>query len=142
MTTTITPASELPYQAGAHFGEGSDTAITVAAASNSVIREIDIILGASTLFFQVKNVHASVAFDEFVIQRRTLAAGAWETIANAAGDYSSPQVPILEVQGAPVTLAAAASVFIRMDVEATDAVRILASGNAAASTADLFYGIQ
>ncbi len=142
MTTTITPATALPKQGEAHFGEGVDTAITVTAATNSVIREIDIILGASRLYFEVKNVHASVAFDEFTIQRRTMGSGAWETIANAAGDYSSPQVPILEVQGAPVTLAAAATVFIRMDVEATDAVRILASGNAAESTADLFYGIM
>jgi hypothetical protein len=139
---TTTPASQLPSPDDPHYGEGTETGIAIAAAASQTLKTIDIILGGTHLFFQVKNSHASVAFDEFTIQRRPQASAAWETVASIAGDYSSPQLPILEVQGAPVTLAAAASTYIRMEVEATDAVRILASGNAAATTADIHWSIQ
>lgn len=139
---TTTPTTSLPKEGDPHFGEGTFTGITVTEAVDSVIQTIDIILGADHISFEVKNSHASVAFDQFEIQRRPHASASWESIASAAGDYSSPQVPILEVQGAPVTLAAAASTFIRVEVEATDAIRILASGNAAATTADIHWSIQ
>ena len=142
MTTTIVPATQLPKPGDAHFGEGTETGIAIAAAADQTLKEIDVILGGTHLSFEVKNSHASVAFDVFKIQTRPQASASWQTLASIAGDYSSPQVPILEVQGAPVTLAAAASVFIRMEVEATDAVRILASGNAAATTADIHWSIQ
>lgn len=139
---TTTPATQLPSPGDPHYGDGTVTGIAIAAAADQEIKDINIILGAAHLSFEVKNSHASVAFDAFTIQRRPQGSASWETIASIAGDYSTPQLPILEVQGEPVTLAAAASVFIRMEVEATDRVRIAASGNAAATTADIHWSIQ
>ena len=123
---------------------GYFTGKTITAAANFVLWEKTIRPGNTHLYFQVTNTHAtSVAFDEFTIQRRVKSsASAWETLASIAADYTSPQVPLLEVQGAPVTLAQNASVHIRMSVEATDAIRILASGNAAETTAALYYRFQ
>ncbi len=136
-------AEDLATSRGADFGQGTILAITVTAASDSIIRTIVIPRGATRLFFEVKNSHgSSVAFDQFTIKRRTHASGSFETIANASGDYTSPQIPILEVSADPTTLAQNAIVHIRMDVEATDAVRILASGNAAESTADIHWRLQ
>jgi hypothetical protein len=132
-----------PTSKGADYGEGSVTGKSIAAATEQELQTIIIPLGARRLFFQVKNSHAtSVAFDEFKVQRRPTVSAAWSTIASINTDYSSFASPFLEVQGAPVTLAQNASTFIRMDVEGTDAVRLLASGNAAVTTADLHYRIQ
>ena len=64
---------------------------------------------------------------------------AWETLADSASCYNpTPKLPIREVNGAPVTLAAAAVVNIRMEVDGTEGVRILASGDGA-TTATLNY---
>lgn len=128
---------------GADFGQETDTAISVTAAADSIVKTIAIPRGATRLSFEVKNSHGSaVAFDQFTVKRRFHPSGSFETIANASGDYTSPQVPILEVSADPTTLAQNAIVFIRMDVEATDAVQILASGNAAVSTADIHWRLQ
>jgi hypothetical protein len=132
-----------PTSRGADYGEGTITGKSIAAAANQELITLTIPRGATRFYFEVKNSHASaVSFDEFTIQRRAHPSGNWSTTASIAGDYSSPESPLLEVDGAPVTLAQNASAFIRMDVEATDAVRILASGNAAVTTADFHYGVQ
>ena len=47
MATSIIPAHLLPKPGDAHFGEGAVTAINVTAETNSVIKDIDIILGAN-----------------------------------------------------------------------------------------------
>lgn len=120
------------------FQTNSITLIAVTEATASVIKEILCPVGMRWLYFDVTNTGA-VAFDEFTIQRRAHDDSAWETIANAAGDYDSPQLPITEVQGAPVTLAAAATVYIRMQVNGTRGVHVLASGNGGATTATLNY---
>lgn len=136
-------AERLATSKGADFGGGTVTGISVTAAADSVVQLILIPFGATRLFFEVKNSHGSaVAFDQFTIKRRSDPAGSFETLANASGDYTSPQIPILEVSADPTALAQNAIVHIRMDVEATDAVQILASGNVAVSTADLHWRIQ
>lgn len=145
MSTDIEPATMLPLESDAHFGKGSITGIPVTEASDSEIAEIEIVLGARHLYFEVKNSHGSaVAFDEFTIQRRPHKNAAWEMLANEAGDYTDAgmQAPFLEVSGEPVTLAQNASTFIRMELQCTQAVRIAASGNGAASTADIHYRVQ
>lgn len=135
-------AEEKATSRGADFGQGSVTAITVTAAADSVVRALKVPRGATRLYFEVKNSHGATAFDQFTVKRRMHASGNYETLASIAGDYSSPQIPILTVQGAPVTLAAAASVHIEMDVTATDTVQILASGAAGASTAEIYWRLQ
>ena len=117
---------------------GNVTAIAVSAAADNVIRLLKVPVGASRLLFDVTNA-GSNAFDQFEVQRRSHEDAAWETLASVAGDYNpTPKLPILEVQGAPVTLAAAAVVNIRMEVDGTEGVRILASGDGA-TTATLNY---
>lgn len=129
-----------PTSRGGDYGFGNVTAITLAAGSDTTIKRIPIPPGATWLGVEIKNSHAtSVAFDTFIITRRFHASGNWETIANAAGDFTSPQSPIIEASASPVTLAQNALVYLRIQVEATESVRFQASGAAAESTAELRY---
>lgn len=116
---------------------GNITAIVVAAAADSIIRTLKVPIGMRELLFDVTNTGAN-AFDQFEVQRRAHSSAAWVTLADTAGNFSSPDLPILEVQGAPVTLAAAAVVNIRMEVAGTEGVRIVASGDGA-TTATFNY---
>lgn len=134
MATTVSGASN---EGG--IAQGQTTEIVVTAASNSVIKALKVPEGATWLGLQITNTHASVAFDEFKLQRRVHSLATYEEIANAAGDYSSPQSPIVEVQGAPVTLAAAAVCDIGMETHGAESINILASGNAAASEATISW---
>lgn len=133
---------ELATSRGADFGQGTESATTLSAAADNDILIVTIPRGATRLFFEIKNVGPGPSFDAFTIQRRPHGSADWETLASVAGDYSSPQLPILEVQGAPVTLANGAAAFIRMDVEGTDAVRLAGSAAPALATYDLHYRIQ
>ena len=119
----------------------SATGVEVLLASNSTLATIPVAPGSTHLFIQVTNSGAN-AFDAFILSRRCHVDGDWEIIANAAGDYTVPQSPILEVQGAPVTLAAAAIVYIRMEVQATDAVLVEASNGTANQTAAIYWSVE
>jgi hypothetical protein len=127
---------------GAHFGEGEITGMTLAFVPDWVLLTLDIPLGAKVVFIEVKNTGSTNVFDQFDIQRRVNKSGDWSTIATSAGDYSTPLSPLLEVQGAPVTLAAGKTAFIRMDVECTDAIQILASADTSGVFVDIHYRIQ
>ena len=94
------------------------------------------------MFVQVKNSHGATAFDAFNILRQAHTDGAWETIANAAGDYTTPQSPIIEASASPVTLAAAASVHLRIEVKGMWAIKFQASGNAGVSEAEVYATIR
>jgi hypothetical protein len=133
VTTQSGPSNEGP------FGQGQTPGIVITAAANSVVKTLKVPEGATWLGLQITNTHASVAFDQLDILRRTHTLATYETIANAAGDYSSPQSPILEVQGAPVTLAAAAVCDIGMETHGAESIKILASGAAAASEATISW---
>lgn len=117
---------------------GNTPDIVVTADADSVVGTLKVPIGMEILLFDVTNSGLN-AFDQFEVQRRSHAEAAWETIAVSAGDYLSPLLtPLLEVLGAPVTLAADAIVNIRMDVRATEGVRVLASGDGA-TTATFNY---
>lgn len=119
----------------------SATGVEVLVAGNSTLATIPIHPGATHLYFQVTNSGAN-AFDAFIVSRRCHADADYEILANVAADYTTPQSPILEVQGAPVTLAAAASVHIRMNVEATDAVLVQASNGTGNQTAAIYWSVE
>lgn len=118
------------------------TAIVVVAGAAEDIITFIIPAGCTHMFCQIKNTHGATAFDEFNILRRAHASGEWETIANAAGDYTTPQSPLIECSASPVTLASAASVYIRMEVEGMEAVKFQASGSAGASEAAIYATIR
>lgn len=69
--------------------------------------------------------------DGFSIDVRSGTGTTWTTIAGptTATDFSSPASPILRCAGAPVTLAAAATCWILMDVQGISMVRITASAD-------------
>ena len=119
----------------------SATGVEVLLAGNSTLATIPIHPGATHLYFQVTNSGAN-AFDAFIVSRRCHVDGDYEVIANAAGDFTAPQSPIIECQGAPVTLAAAATVHIRMTVEATDAVLVQASNGTGDQTAAIYWSVE
>jgi hypothetical protein len=118
-------------------------AITVGASTN-LVAEISIPAGAEVLSLAIKNAHASVAFDDFILTRKAQTDAAEETIADSDADYTATPLvsPLMECSGSPRSLAAAASVFLRMDVRATRQVMCYASGNGAASTATIHATIQ
>lgn len=117
---------------------GTLTDIPVSAAT-TILTTLAVPIGMRWLFIEVKNSHAGVDFDAFALLRRVHADGSFSTFANSAGDFSTPVSPLLDADGAPVTLGASNSAFIRMRVEGTESIRITASGNGAASLAELYY---
>lgn len=127
------------------------TAITVPAAAISGdtgrLKSINLssfpIGGDGVVTFTVKNTHATVAFDAFQLQTRTHPGADWETLASSAAQFTTALVaPLRHCSASPVTLAAAAKVTFSMDVDAFHSVRLMASGNAAASTAEVAVGVR
>ena len=118
------------------------TAIAVVAGAAEDIISFVIPGSAELMFVQIKNSHGATAFDAFNILRRAHVDGDWETIANAAGDYTTPQSPIIEASDSPVTLASAASVYLRIEVKGMNAFKFQASGNAGASEAEIYATIR
>ena len=128
-----------PTSKGADYGSGDKTAIAV-AATDTFICTLTVPTGATRLFVQVKISHGSaVAFDKFTMFWRPTADASFDAFATAAGDYSTPLHPLLSVTGAPVTLSQNSISSIQVDVTGAQAITILASGNAAPTTADLHY---
>ncbi len=121
------------------IGGGEITDITVTAAANSVIQTIASPPEATSILVTIKNSHSSVAFDQFDVSRRATINAPWEVVADAAGNFTVPQPPLNQVSGAPVTLAAAASTHLKIDLSGTQSVRFRASGNGAATTAEIYW---
>jgi len=120
----------------------SETAIAVVAGAAADIIEFIIPPGSTHMGVQIKNSHGATAFDAFNILRQMHPDGAWETIADAAGDYTTPQSPIIEASASPVTLAAGASVYLRIEVKGMWAIKFQASGNGGVSEAEVYATIR
>jgi len=118
-------------------------AITVVAGAAASIKVIDVPGGMDVLHLQIKNTHASVAFDTLTIQNRATVNGTWVSNGTDAASYTTAvKYPMLGASASPVTLAAAATVSVFYDVRGIDAINILASGNAATSEATLYYSFS
>ncbi len=93
------------------------------------------------------NTGSDFALDEFEVQRRvfstttpsTIVTSAWETLANIASDYLSPQIPILTVSTDMTILAKNASGHITIDVLGIDAIRLNAACSGSTRNTDLTY---
>ncbi len=133
------PTNLLP---GGDFQTDGRTAIAITDAADTVVAMLTMPRDMDRLYFEVKNSGGN-PFDQFEIQRRANPSATWETLASVAGDYTSPKLPILEVNtvgiaSSPVTLGAGENAFIRMELGATESVRFLASGSGA-TTSEIYY---
>ncbi len=120
------------------FETGAITGIAITTTANNEIRILKVPVGSQTVLFQFKNLGPN-ALDQFDIERRPHSSASWQTVATVAGDYSTPASPLLEVDGAPVTLASGADTNITMSVKSTQAIRILVSSSVGATTGELYY---
>lgn len=118
------------------FTIARNVAVAVPATGNTEILNVPV-AGRASLGICIKNVHATVAFDAFLIQYQYHPAGDFVTVASAAADWTTPNWPVLGKTATPVTLAAAGEVGMVLDVRGVYAVKVLASGNAAESTATI-----
>jgi ABC-type uncharacterized transport system ATPase subunit len=117
------------------------TDVSIAVDGTTLIKEINLDVGDGELALTVTNTGAA-AFDAFDIQVQVATGGPWVSIGNAAGDFTTPVLPLICVRGAPVTLAAAAVFFCQIDTKGINAVRVYASANTAVTTASMWSNLS
>ena len=89
--------------------------------------------------FTIVNEHATRAFDVFKILTRTHSDAPQITAASAAADFTTaPKDPVLYGSGSPVTLAAEASVNLRINLVGIAEISFVAQGNGGTSTASIY----
>lgn len=94
--------------------------------------------GAEVLQFSF--VVGSANLTAFDVAGRVASGGGWFTIATAAGDYTTPNHPVLDASGSLVTAAAGATVhWAKIDVRGLESVRLQASSGTS-STITGHYG--
>lgn len=89
----------------------------------------------SKVGLEVTNSHGSVAFDEFAIHVQVVEGGAWEILLPTGTTWGTETSTILFGDVALSTLAAAAAGSLILQVNNPWAIRVMASGNVAASEA-------
>ncbi len=115
----------------------------VAVAGTTLIADMAMDVADGVLALSVANT-GTAAFDAFNIQVQTVPGGPWHTIANDAAGFASATLvtPLLSGNGAPVTLAAAATFFCQIDVRGIHGVRVYASANTVATTASVWSNLS
>lgn len=122
-TSSKTPTSLEAY---------SGAAVAIPQTGNTVFLTLDV-RDMTYLAFQV--AVAAQDLDAFVIEGRTHQDAPYFTIANSAGDFTSPAGFMIKASASLVTLAAAGTGWVLMDVRGLTDVRLSASsGNVAGST--------
>lgn len=119
--------------------EYEETDITVATGTTTIQTISCGALTSTTCYITVKNSHGTVAWDAFNIAIRSTTNAAFVTQANSAIDFTSPTIPLIDASASPTALLAGASVMIRYDISGIDAIRLQASGDGAASTAEVYF---
>lgn len=119
----------------------AEVAVAAGAAGSELV-EFHVNL-CERLAFRIANVHATIAFDAFWVQYKFHRDGTYVTVASAAGDFTTPVGPVIHKTADPTALAAVTGVVnIFMDITGVFSVRIMASGNAAESTATIEGGTR
>ena len=113
--------------------------VTLLAAGNTTLAVIDVSLG-ERLVIEVGVI--TQALDAFIVQARVAGSPNYITVASAAGDYSAPVSPMVRVVGTPVTLAAAATALLIMDVRSFVDVRLQASAAVDGAVATVFASLS
>lgn len=83
------------------------------------------VANAAILYIQFTVAVASLT--DFNVDYRADATGSYFTVASVAGDYTTPNAPVLKASG-DLTAAAAGTHWLKLDVEGIESVRIQASG--------------
>ena len=74
-------------------------------------------------------VVGTAALSAFSVDFRVHPSGDWFAIANAAGDFTTPEGPVLGASGDLTSAAQGATVhFLNLDVQAVESVRLRAAG--------------
>jgi len=129
----------MPTAVTGEIQQYEETGITVAAGTNTTIQTINILNAAELCTITVKNSHATVAWDVFIVSLRATKNAPWVIHASSAGSFTTPVHPLKSASGSPVTLAAAASQRMTFEVSSFDAIRLQASGSGAASEAEVYF---
>ncbi len=113
--------------------------ITVPLGSTGELQIIKATSGSKTCTITVKNTDGANAFDAFVVSVRPTISSPWTIIANADLDFTSPTLPMRYASASPVGLAAGANVMFQIETGGIDSIKIEASNDTAAGTANLYY---
>lgn len=103
---------------GAFSNTDVDTAETILEIQVRTIEElwIEFVVGTANL-------------SAFTVALKVREDGNWFTVASAAGDYTTPEGPILGASGDLTVAASGATVhWLKLDVRGVDAVRLQAAG--------------
>jgi hypothetical protein len=109
----------------------------VAVATDSLIADIDTAIADGMLTVSVKNTGAA-AFDNFIIQIKAVDGSDWV----ACADIATPALPVVYVNTALATLAAAATSVFQIDARGLCGVRLYASANTAVTTASVWSNLS
>ena len=116
----------------------SNLALSVGTGANTTLLDIDT-GDIDRIYVQI--APTVQALDAFSIQVAPHFAGAYVTIASAAGDYTAPTGLVVGASGDLTTLAAAATGWFILDTRGIARVRVTASAAAAgAATVSIYAG--
>ena len=96
---------------------------------------------AGEIFIEVKNA-GTVALTEFEVARQITADSNYQTIAAESADFTSPSLPLYDVDGDPKTLAAGASAFFKVLVSCTTNIKLSAKIETGTSTVDIYTAAE
>lgn len=114
----------------------TDTGVgTITCAATDVVAEINV-ENAEVLAVEIKNT-GSNPLDLFDVYGRTTPSGNDVKVSTNATDYSNAVYPVLKAIGAPVTLAAAATALVFVDVKGLTKVTLKASSSTGATKLDI-----
>ena len=107
---------------GADHESGTISNLDVDALETLV--EIDVTY-AKVLYVQFTVAVASLT--DFNVDYRAHVSGTYFNVASVAGDYTTPNAPVLKASG-DLTASAAGSHWLKLDVEGVESVRLQAAG--------------
>jgi len=130
-------------QETAQTQQWKNEAIAVPLGTTGTLQDIKCPPGASTCTITVENATAN-AFDAFAVSIRPTVTSPFVIHANAAGDFTSPVLPMRYASASPVLLPGTGSspdnaVIFKYDVNGIDTIRIAASNATAIGSANLYY---
>lgn len=111
-------------------------AIAVATGAGSIL-ELDLDGRFDKVLIDVKNTHATVHFDAFEIHVQLVSGGTWVVYLASATTWATITSLILFGSGTISTLNDGISGHLILQVNGVHGLRVMASGNAAASEANI-----
>ena len=113
---------------------------TISNQAVTTLEDVAIIGVRGAEVLQFSFLVGAAALTAFDIAGRVSSGGGWFTIATAAGDYTTPNHPVLDASGSLVTAAQGATVhWCKVDVRGLESVRLQASSGTS-STITGHYG--